>query len=305
MFKAYFLWLLKLLTIIVLLMVLPAILVATFAGMSSELNQSTTHVAGSHKIAVVELKGVIQDSKKVIKDLYRYVDDADIDGIVLRIDSPGGAVGPSQEIYSAVKVLKEKKPIIASMGSVAASGGLYAALGASKILAQPGTLTGSIGVIMQAPNFTKIIDTVGFEMITIKSGKFKDAGNVFRTMTVEDRAFLQSTVDQLYQDFLGAVISSRKLDPTRVAEFADGRVIIGSQAMNYGLVDGIGDLYDAARLVYEVKGKPLPDHKVPQLIFQDDNMERFRQLFENILSWSSALSTGSVLSGPRVYFLMP
>ncbi len=305
MFKAYFLWLLKLLTILVLLLALPAILVATFAGMSDELNQSTMHAVGSHKVAVVELKGVIQDSKKVIKDLYRYVDDVDIDGIVLRIDSPGGSVGPSQEIYSAVKALKDKKPIIASMGSLAASGGLYAALGASKILAQPGTLTGSIGVIMQAPNFTKIIDTVGFEMITIKSGKFKDTGNVFRTMTEEDRAFLQSTVDQLYEDFKGAVISSRKLDPARVAEFADGRVIIGSQAVTYGLVDGIGDLYDAARLVYEVKGKPLPDQKVPQLIFQDDNMEKFRQLFENILSWSSALSTGSVLSGPRAYFLMP
>ena len=304
MFKAYFLWLMKLITIIIIILFLPVLLVGVITGVSQQLATNKV-LPRANKVAVVEVKDMIQDSKKVLKELYKYAGDRSIDGIVLRVDSPGGAVGPSQEIYSAVKNLKKVKPIVASMGSVAASGGLYVALGASKVLAQPGTLTGSIGVIMQAPNFTQIADKLGLQMITIKSGKFKDAGNVFREMTDEDREFLQSTVDVLYRDFRAAVVSSRGIPLEKVNKFADGRVIVGSQALDYGLVDGMGDLYDAARMVFEVKGKPLPKGIQPQLVFSDDNLEKFRTLFENVLSWSQTVTSGSYARGMQAYYLMP
>ncbi len=294
----------KLITILGILLFLPVLLVGVITGVSQQLAANKV-LPQTRKVAVVEVKGMIQDSKKVLKELYKYAGDSSIDGIVLRVDSPGGAVGPSQEIYSAVQNLKKVKPIVASMGSVAASGGLYVALGASKVLAQPGTLTGSIGVIMQAPNFTQIADKLGVQMITIKSGKFKDAGNVFREMTEEDREFLQSTVDVLYHDFRSAVVSGRKLPLDKVNKFADGRVIVGTQALEYGLIDGMGDMYDAARLVYEVKGKALPKGTQPHLVFSDDNLERFRTLFENVFSWSESLTSGAYARGMQAYYLMP
>lgn len=231
-----------------------------------------------HLVAVVELKGMILDVKDVLQELYRQADNKKVKGIVFRIDSPGGAVGPSQEIYSAVKKIKEKKPVVVSMGAVAASGGLYSALPASKIYAQPGTLTGSIGVIMQLPNFRKITEKVGFDMVTIKSGALKDAGNSFRDMTEPERQYLQSTIDVAASGFIDAVAEGRNLKRADVLKFADGRIILGSEAVKLGLIDEIGDLDDAARAVFTILGKPLADTEKPDLYYPGDKFQAFRDL---------------------------
>jgi protease IV len=250
--KAYFLWLAKLLTLlVVVLVVVPLLLGSVMIALQSQVAENI--VPADKMVAVVEMKGAIESAKEVVDQLYKQAADTRVKGIVLRIESPGGGVGPSQEIYEAVSKLKEKKPIVASMGSVAASGGLYAALGASRIFCQPGTLTGSIGVVMQVPNFTKITQKVGVEMLTIKSGKFKDVGNSFRDMTDDDRQLLQSTVNDVNDDFIDAVVQGRKLERARVVEFADGRVILGSQALKLKLVDKFGGVYDAAELIHQLK----------------------------------------------------
>lgn len=225
---------------------------------------ASTDMAGP-KVAVVELEGAISDASDVLKALYKHAYDKDTKAIVLRIDSPGGAVAPSEEIYNAVRRLKIEKPIVASMGSVAASGGLYSSLSANKILCQPGTQTGSIGVIMQIPNFTKIASTVGIDMETIKSGDLKDTGNQFRPMTEPERAYLSDTAKKVHQLFIRAVVEGRKLPEDKVRSFADGRMIIGEEAKAIGLVDDFGDVYDAARLALKLANIELKDGELPKL----------------------------------------
>jgi protease IV len=217
------------------------------------------------QVAVIDLQGVISDSSDVLKALYKEVYNKETKAIVLRVDSPGGAVAPSEEVFNAIRRLKNEKPIVASMGSVAASGGLYSALAANKIFCQPGTQTGSIGVIMQLPNFTKIAATVGFDMQTIKSGNLKDTGNQFRPMTSEERAYLEDTAKKVHQLFISAVVEGRNLPEDKVREFADGRMIIGKEAKELGLVDEFGDVYDAARAALALAGVELEDGRLPKL----------------------------------------
>ena len=156
------------------------------------------------------------------------------------------------------------------MGSVAASGGLYSALGASKIFAQTGTLTGSIGVIFQIPNFSKIAEHWGVDVVTVKSGKLKDVGNMFRQMTDEERSFLEETVRKVHDVFMTAVAESRNIPKEKVAEFADGRVIVGSDAKNLRLIDEFGDVHAAARSALELAGSPLPAGTEPELVYPGD-----------------------------------
>jgi protease-4 len=225
---------------------------------------ASTDISGP-KVAVVELEGAISDASDVLKALYKHAYDKETKAIVLRIDSPGGAVAPSEEIYNAVRRLKTEKPIVASMGSVAASGGLYSSLSANKIFCQPGTQTGSIGVIMQIPNFTKIASTVGINMETIKSGELKDTGNQFRPMTAPERAYLSDTAKKVHQLFIRAVVEGRNLSEEKVRAFADGRMIIGEEAKAIGLVDDFGDVYDAARLALKLANVELKDGELPKL----------------------------------------
>lgn len=217
------------------------------------------------QVAVIDLQGVISDSSDVLKALYKEVYNKETKAIVLRIDSPGGAVAPSEEVFNAVRRLKNEKPIVASMGSVAASGGLYSALAANKIFCQPGTQTGSIGVIMQLPNFTKIASTVGFSMQTIKSGDLKDTGNQFRPMTPEERAYLEDTAKKVHQLFISAVVEGRNLPEEKVRSFSDGRMIIGKEAKELGLVDEFGDVYDAARAALTLAGVEVKEGQLPKL----------------------------------------
>ncbi len=170
------------------------------------------------------------------------------------------------------------------MGSVAASGGLYSALSASKIFAQPGTMTGSIGVILQIPNVAKIADEYKFSMTTIKSGKFKDVGNMFREMTDEERAYLQETIMIAYHDFVNAVSEGRQLDPKNIESFADGRVILGTQAKELKLIDEFGDVHEAARAIFEILGQPLSANEQPSLFYPGDKFGALKDVLEGASS---------------------
>lgn len=277
--KEYVLWLAKLVTVLVLVFfVVPALIAAAMFARETTLVE--TPLGGKNLVAVVEMKGAIESSKEVVEQLTKYAADDKIKGIVFRIDSPGGAVAPSQDIYRAVNRLKAKKPIVASMGSLAASGGLYSAVGASKVFAEPGTITGSIGVIMQIPNVTHIAERFGFDMLTIKSGKLKDIGNSFRAMTDEERSLLETQLAKVHGQFVADVAAGRKLDLNAVKVFADGRALMGEEAKGLGLVDEYGDVYDAARAVFDILGEPLKADEEPKLIYSKDPLDEFRELLK-------------------------
>lgn len=214
-------------------------------------------------IAVIELKGAIMDSKKVLKQLKAAEEENGIKGVVLRLNSPGGAVAPSQEIYESVKAFK--KPLVVSMESVAASGAYYIASGAKKVFANAGTLTGSIGVIMEFINLKKLYEWAKVERYSIKTGKFKDSGAEYREMNPEEKAYFQDLVMDTLEQFKAAVAQGRKMTPEEVNAVADGRVFSGEQAKKLKLVDAIGTLEDAIRSVSEeakIKGKPKIVHPV-------------------------------------------
>jgi len=211
------------------------------------------------KVALIRIEGPILDSKETIDELLDYVKDLSVKAVVLRVDSPGGAVAPSQEIYEEVRKAVAKKPIVVSMGSVAASGGYYIASPATRIVANPGTLTGSIGVIMEIPNVEGLMSKIGVKTEVIKSGKHKDIASVFRGINKEDREILQTVLDNVHNQFIQAVAEGRKMLPDDVQRIADGRVFTGEQALKAGLIDELGNLEDAVRVAAKlsgIKGEP-------------------------------------------------
>ncbi len=213
--------------------------------------------AGGGKVAVLPVTGLIADSDAVIDQLKKFGKDDSVKAIVLRINSPGGGVGPSQEIYEEVR--KIKKPVVCSMGAVAASGGYYIACGSKKIYANPGTITGSIGVIMQFLNVRELIEKIGVKGFVVKSGELKDAGSPLRDMTPEERAYLQGVIDNVHGQFIRAVAEGRKLDVEAVRKIADGRIFTGEQAKALGLVDALGNQEDAvaeAARMAKIEGEP-------------------------------------------------
>jgi protease-4 len=211
------------------------------------------------KIAVVEIKGTITQSSGIIEELQYYSEDDGVKAIILRIDSPGGGVGPSQEIHREIIKIKSKKKVVTSMGSVAASGGYYIACASDLIVANPGTITGSIGVLMQFSNFEELLKKIGVKGVVLKSGEHKDVGSPFREMTPEEKRIMQEVIDNVHQQFIQAVAQGRKLDQSKVIQIADGRILTGEQAKNLGLVDQMGNLQDTiditAKLV-GIEGKP-------------------------------------------------
>ncbi|MEK6683362.1 MAG: signal peptide peptidase SppA [Nitrospirota bacterium] len=213
------------------------------------------------RIALVRIEGVILDSTETIEELHRYKDSSGIRAIILRINSPGGGVVPSQEIYEEVRKIREegKKTVVVSMGTVAASGGYYIASASNRIVANPGTLTGSIGVIMELANMEGLFKKIGVESVVIKSGRNKDVGSPFRKMLPEERAILQQLMDDVHTQFIQAVADGRGLTEDRVRGLADGSVFTGRQAKELGLVDEIGNLQDTVQLTADIvgiKGKP-------------------------------------------------
>ena len=216
----------------------------------------TSRFAFGDKIAIVEVRGVITQSSGVIEELQQYLADDGVKAIILRIDSPGGGVGPSQEIYREIMRIKSnsKRKVVTSMGSVAASGGYYIASASDLIVANPGTITGSIGVIMQFSNFEELLKKIGVKGVVLKSGEHKDIGSPFREMTPEEKRIMQEVLDNVHQQFIQAVADGRKLDRSKVAQIADGRILTGEQAKSLGLVDQLGNLQDTIDITAKLAG---------------------------------------------------
>ncbi|SVD92808.1 uncharacterized protein METZ01_LOCUS445662, partial [marine metagenome] len=199
------------------------------------------------RVGIVEINSPISDSKNIVEDLNYFAEESSISAIVVRLETPGGGVAASQEIYEKVKKISanNSKPIIASMGGVAASGGYYIALAADTIFANPGTVTGSIGVIMTYPVVQELMQKLGVEHETIKSGGLKDAGSIFRDMSEKERKYWQGLIDNLHSQFVTAVSTERGLSLAEIEKLADGRVFSGIQALDAGLIDMLGTMEEA------------------------------------------------------------
>lgn len=219
-------------------------------------------------IGVIELTGVIVSADETITQLTEFRQQPNIKAIVLRIDSPGGAVGASQELYEEVKRTNAVKPVVASLGSVAASGGFYAALGATRIVASPGTLTGSMGVILKFANLEELFSKIGYKSEVVKSGRLKDIGSPSRPMSAEEREMLQALIDDVHGQFVRAVAESRKLPEDTVGALADGRIFSGAQAKEFKLIDSFGNLNDAALMAAGLAG--LDTKVMPHLIYPEE-----------------------------------
>lgn len=227
---------------------------------------------GAARLGVVKVEGMIMSggltggllgggatgAESIVRDLRKAAANDQLAGIILRINSPGGTAAASQEIYEAVREAATKKPVVASMADVAASGGYYVAAGATHIMANPATMTGSIGVIMSNFNFSGLMDRYGVTDTTVTSGAFKDAGSPTRPMRPEERDLFQALIDDTYRQFLADVAKGRDVPTAQVRPFADGRVLTGSQALAAGLIDELGGLRDAARRCAQLAGKSVP-----------------------------------------------
>ena len=212
---------------------------------------------GGRRVALVEVEGLIADADRLVRELGRHGEDPSIGAVVVRIQSPGGVVGPTQEIHDAIQRLRtEGKPVVASMGSVAASGGYYLAAAATRIVANPGTLTGSIGVILQLAEVEGLLRKVGVRYEVVKAGRMKDVPSFARPMTAEERAVLQAVLDDMHDQFISAIAAGRRMPKERVRALADGRIYSGRMAQQLGLVDALGGLDDAIRLAGELGGIP-------------------------------------------------
>lgn len=211
------------------------------------------------RIAVLPLEGEIMSSRDWIEQLGKFTANTRIAGILIPINSPGGLVAPSQEIYEAIRYVRNEtsKPIFVSMGSVAASGGYYAALGADSIFANAGSMTGSIGVVMQFPIYSDLMEKVGIGMRVVKSQDFKDAGSPYREMTTEEQAYFKEIIDDVYTQFVTVVSHERGIDEINMRSLGNGRVFTGRQAVEYGLVDALGTFQDARKAVCQAAGIPV------------------------------------------------
>lgn len=216
------------------------------------------------RVAVVELEGIIVDTSDLVRVLQEHRANPLVRAVVIRINSPGGVVAPTQELHTAlVRVREAGKPVVASLGAVAASGGYYVAVAADRIYANPGTVTGSIGVIMQMANLENLFKKVGVDWVVVKSGQFKDLGNVARPMTPEERRLLQAVLDDVHAQFVAAIAEGRKLDRVEVVTMADGRIFSGAQAKANRMVDELGGLEDAVNGAASLAGLPSP----PRVLF--------------------------------------
>ncbi len=245
---------------------------------------------GGEKVAILEIRGVIIDPQPVVEKLVKLRKNEKVKAIVLRIDSPGGAVGPAQEIYAEVRKAQKEKKVLVSVGSVAASGGYYIACGADKIMANPGSITGSIGVIVESLNVEELLNKLGLKSVVVKSGKVKDMGSPFRPMTDEEKKLLQGVLDSVHDQFIRAVAEGRNLPLEKVRELADGRIFSGEQARALGLVDELGNFEDAIALAAKlagIKGEPeviYPEKKrfsILDLLLQETASKILEGLREN------------------------
>ncbi len=211
---------------------------------------------GKDAVMMLDLKGVIFDSKKFVKQIKKYREDDSVKGFVVRVNSPGGVVGPSQELNAEIKRTREefKKPVVIYSESLNASGAYYASVAADKIVVSPGVLLGSIGVIMEFANLKDLYQWAKIQRYSIKTGEFKDIGSDHRAMTDRERAYLQELINQVLTQFKGAILAGRKIDKNKLDEIADGRIFTGEQAKKLNLVDEVGSLQTAVDIAGELTG---------------------------------------------------
>ncbi|TVM15542.1 signal peptide peptidase SppA [Oceanidesulfovibrio indonesiensis] len=242
------------------------------------------------RYGLVRIEGPIIDAEPVVEFITGLRDDSDVAGVLIRVDSPGGVVGPAQEIHAAVKETAAVKPVVVSMGSVAASGGYYVACPAHKIVANPGTLTGSIGVIMTMGKWKELMDRIGLTFEAITSGEMKDAGSPYRELTPKERLYFQNLVDDLHDQFVTDVADGRSMDIRKVRELADGRIYTGRQARESGLVDEMGGFEVAKDMLRAMTGKG-------NLPF-DEGPVKDRGLLDMLIGVVSHIDPGKA-TGPR------
>lgn len=233
------------------------------------------------EVGLVTIEGGIFESKDIVDELDKYRKDDDVKAIVIRVESPGGTVAASQEIYNAIKRLSLEKPVIVSMGSVAASGGYYIACGATKIVANPATITGSIGVRMDLLRFGELLKWAKIDHETLKSGKFKDIASPDRPLTPEEREILEKMLIEMHRQFKDIVMKDRKIPEEMIEKIFDGRIFSGEEALSLGLVDQLGGLYEAVQLagkLANIKGEPK--------VVEKHKMHRswFERMFESAMS---------------------
>ena len=243
---------------VVVFVIIGLVSVFRWAGtMMGERSEDTTSMlVTKNNILQLDLEGVIMNGKKFLKKIKKYKDDDRIKAVVININSPGGSVGPSQEIYEAIKKFKaeSKKPVICSSSGLLASGAYYSAVACDKVIVAPGALVGSIGVIMEFANLEKLYDWAKISRFSINSGKYKDSGAEYRTMRPDERALFQDLINDVYNQFVGAVVEGRKMDEAVVRTYADGRVMTGAQAVKLGFADQLGTLDDAFKVAAEAAG---------------------------------------------------
>ncbi|GAB7081243.1 signal peptide peptidase SppA [Megalodesulfovibrio paquesii] len=278
------------------LTILATLLVGVAFAVSA-CKETKSDLEGSRRYGFVRLQGAITDAREYVEWMAELREDADVVGVLVRIDSPGGVVGPSQELYRAMVRLAEVKPVAVSMGAVCASGGYYMACPGTRLFANPGTLTGSIGVRMELTNLMELMDSIGISHTSVTSGKFKDTPSPFRNMTAEERVYIESVVLDLYDQFLDDILAVRKMDRATLKQIADGRILTGRQALEVGAIDELGGQEDAQEWLERTTGKgELPLDEGPK-----DKRKWFEKLakaFVDVLPLS-AVPGLSELSGPR------
>ncbi len=253
----------------------------------------------SGEIALIHVQGVLMNSRDIVRQLSDYRHNPKVRGIILRIDSPGGAVAPAQEIYSEIMKLRaDHKTVYASMGTVAASGGYYIACAADYVLANPGTLTGSISAVMAFNNIEELTKKIGIKPNIIKSGKFKDMGSPLRAMSPEEQKLLQNVVDDVHQQFVQAIAKGRNLPLAQVQKIADGRIMTGQQALKLKLIDEMGGLEKTIELL----AKKLGIKVRPKVIEQKEKIPFLDWLLQSSLS-SGLAETLMPSSYPRLQYL--
>lgn len=254
------------------------------AKFSAEGGFSSSVFAGK-QIGVITVEGMISSSDEIVKQIEEARKDDDIASVIMRIESPGGSIGASQEIFEAIKQLAEKKPVIASMGSVAASGGYYIACGATKILANPGTITGSIGVRLEHVTLGELLKWAKVGHETLKSGRYKDIGSFDRPITPEERAILEGVLRDLHDQFKEVVAKTRNLPADKVDKIADGRVYTGREARDLGLVDEMGGFTEAIKIAGKlgnISGEPKLSYSKKKGYFIFKFIDGMKSLFAEV-----------------------
>jgi len=278
------------LTALLILIVICAVFFLMVFGISHFGDQYAFEFGGD-RVGIVKIEGTIVESEPIIDKIIKFRKSKRVKAIVLRINSPGGMVAPSQEIYQEIKKACKEKKVIVSMESVAASGGYYIACTADKIVANPGTLVGSIGVILQIENIEELLNKIGLRRKVVKSGKYKDIGSITRPMTEEEEAILQEFSDDIYNQFVDAVAEGRGMKREEVLKIADGRIFTGAQAIGLGLVDRLGNLQDAISIAGEmvgIEGEPkviYPKKKKPSILdfIFEEAIKNVARIIENIV----------------------